>query len=284
MAIETVECADRALVIYPEGGVSRTNDRLHALLDISFIARAGAKKRAKRAPESKVVVHPIAIKYLFGGDIERQADPILSAIEKRLSWRPQRHLGLLQRIRKLGEALLSLKEIEYFGHIREGNLAERLEGLINRLLCPLEEEWLGKAQSGPVVPRVKALRIKILPELIDGPIDQTQRRRRWEQLEDIYLAQQLSSYPPDYLEDYPSVDRLLETIERFEEDLTGKASVHGSLKAVIDVGEAIEVSPERNRSAQVDPLMARIEESLQGMLDQLARESPLAEMLEAGDG
>ncbi len=275
MSIEALEKAERPLILFPEGGVSRTNDRLHALLDISFIARAAAKKRAKNVPGGKVVVHPVAIKYLFGGDIDRQADPVLSRIESRLSWRPQRDLGLLARIEKLGRALLSLKEIEYFGCVRGGTLAERLNGLIDRLLNPLEEEWLGAAQSGPTVPRVKALRIKILPDMIDGQVDQAERQRRWEQLEDVYLAQQLAFYPHDYLEEYASVDRILETIERFEEDLTDKASVHGSLKAIVDVGEAIEVSARRNRSSEVDPLMLRIEENLQGMLDTLSRESPL---------
>jgi hypothetical protein len=70
------------------------------------------------------------------------------------------------------------------------------------------------------------------------------------------------------------VDRLLEMIERFEEDLTDKVTVHGALKVIIEVGEAIEVSPERDRSAEVDPLMLQLEEGLQGMLDRLARESP----------
>jgi hypothetical protein len=63
-------------------------------------------------------------------------------------------------------------------------------------------------------------------------------------------------------------------IERFEEDLTDKATVHGSLTVIIEVGQAIEVSPERDRSAEIDPLMLQLEEALQGMLDRLARESP----------
>jgi hypothetical protein len=43
---------------------------------------------------------------------------------------------------------------------------------------------------------------------------------------------------------------------------------------VLCVGEAIEVSPERDRAAAVDPLMTQIQQSLQGMIDQLAAESP----------
>ena len=41
---------------------------------------------------------------------------------------------------------------------------------------------------------------------------------------------------------------------------------------VIDVGEPIEVSPERDRQASVDPLMVAIQESLQAMIDKLLAE------------
>ncbi len=276
-AIEILEKAERPLIIFPEGSVSRTNDRLHALLDISLIARASAKKRAKQTDGGKVVVHPLAIKYVFQGDLEQQADKVLAEIEHRLSWRPQRKLSLIDRISKMGIALLSLKEIEYLGCVREGTLVERLQRLIDRLLCPLEQQWLGDAQSGPVVPRVKALRIKILPAMIEGTVDETERERRWEHLADLYLAQQISFYPPDYLAQYPSVDRMRETIERFEEDLTDVVTANGPQKAIIEVGEAIQVTAERDRTSDVDPLMTEIERSLQEMLDRLALESPLYE-------
>jgi hypothetical protein len=174
----------------------------------------------------------------------------------------------------VGSALLCLKEIEYFGAEQSGTVSERLQGLIDRLLQPLESEWLGEPQSGAVVPRVKALRMKILPDMVQQRVDESERVRRWSQLADIYLAQQVSCYPPDYLVSRPSADRLLETIERYEEDLTDQVRVHGALKVIMQVGEAIEVSPQRNRADAVDPLMAQIETDLQGMLDELAEESP----------
>ena len=70
------------------------------------------------------------------------------------------------------------------------------------------------------------------------------------------------------------MDRLLETVERFEEDLTDKATVHSPMKVIIEIGQAIEVTTERDRSAAVDPLMEDIEVALQAMLEPLARESP----------
>ena len=152
-----------------------------------------------------------------------------------------------------------------------------MQGLIDRLLTRLEEHWLGAAQSGPVVPRVKELRMKILPEMVQGSLTESERKRRWDQLADIYLSQQVASYPPDYLTSHPSVDRLLETVERYEEDLTDQVTVHGNLHAIIEVGEAIEVNPKRDRHVETDPLMEQIETELQSMLDALATESPIWE-------
>jgi len=277
VAIEILETAERPLIIFPEGTVSRTNDRLQALLDgVAFIARAAAKRRMKRLPGGRVIVHPIALKYRFLGDLAKAADGVLTDIERRFSWRPQLDLSTYERIVKVGRALLCLKELEYFGEEKEGPLEDRLQQLINRLLEPLENEWLGAPQSGLVIPRVKALRMKILPEMVRGQVDAAERQRRWSQLADIYLAQQVSCYPPDYLS-HPSVDRMLETIERYEEDLTDQVRVHGSLKVIIQVGPALEVTAARDRTAKVDPLMVQIEHELQGMLDVLAQESPLYE-------
>jgi len=277
-AIGVLRTAERPLVLFPEGAVSRTNDVLHALQDgVAFIARTAAKRRAKDIAGGKVVVHPVALKYLFGGDLKQALTPVLAAIEERFAWQPQDDLPLIERITKVGMALLALKELEYFGQVQEGLLAERLQGLTDRLLCPLEEEWIGEAGDGPVVPRVKALRMRILPDMVNGDVTEEERARRWRQLADIYLAQQVSCYVPDYLDERPSVSRLLETVERFEEDLTDKLTVHGSLKIILQVDDAIEVDPKRDRKAAVDPLMAVIEQRMSAMLAKLAEESPLYE-------
>ncbi len=278
MAVDILNTAERPLVIFPEGAVTRTNDQLHALLDgVAFIARSAAKRRRRRSADLKVVVHPVALKYFFAGDLDLVADEVLTKIEQRLSWRPQRELPLMSRLGKVGMALLSLKELEYFESAQAGTLEERLNRLIERLLVPLEDEWFGQPQQGSVVPRIKALRMKILPAMARGDVDEEERQRRWKQLADLYLVQQISCYPPDYLSKFPSRDRIFETLERFEEDLTDQVQVHGSLKVVIDIGEAIEVSPDRDRSLESDPLMDQLETQLQGMLDELAKESPLWE-------
>ena len=277
-AIATLVDAQRPLIVFPEGAVSRTNDRLHAMLDgVAFIARTAAKKRARADSAQRVVVHPVAIKYLYQGDIREAAEPVLDEIEKRFTWRSHDSLSLMQRIARVGSGLLALKEIEVFARPQDGSLHDRLTRLADGLLQPLEQEWLGAEQEGPVVPRVKALRMRILPDMVNQRIDSAERQRRWRHLADVYLAQQVSCYPADYLVQLPSVDRVLETIERFEEDLFFKVRVHGKLKAVIDVLEPIEVATKRDRSATVDPLMEEIRTSLSDRLEQLSHESAMLE-------
>jgi hypothetical protein len=272
-AIDILTCAERPLVIFPEGAVTRTNDHLHALLDgVAFIARTAAKRRARIDDRKKVVVHPVGLKYLFSGDIQRQASEVLGDIEQRLTWRRKDEMPLLQRIESVGGALLTLKELHYFGEPRSGGLGDRMAHLIEHLIGPLEEEWLGSAKSGPVVSRIKSVRMQMLPEMLNGNVAAIERDRRWRQLEDLYLAQQVSCYPSDYLH-LPTVDRVLETVERFEEDMTDKARIHGHLKVLIEIGEPIEVSPKRDRRAEEDPLMVAIRDQLQAMLKVLAKES-----------
>ena len=89
-----------------------------------------------------------------------------------------------------------------------------------------------------------------------------ERDRRWSQLVDIYLAQQLSCYPEGYLEPPTSVDRILETVDRLEEDLTDDVTPHPPTKVVIQLGDAIEVEPRRDRNGTGDPLMERIRDEL----------------------
>jgi hypothetical protein len=266
-ATQILTDARRPLVLFPEGVISRTNDQLNYLMEGTvFIARAAAKQRAAATPAGKVVIHPVAIRYFFEGDIRQVLGPALEHIERRLSWLPQSDKTLVDRVVKVGGALLTLKEIEYFEGPRSGDLRQRLTGLIDHLLVPLEAEWLKGKRDDNVVTRVKNLRTAILPEMVSGEIDEAERARRWRQLADIYLAQQLFFYPPGYFSPEPTAEKLLETVERFEEDLTDGMPVHRPFRAVVQVGASIEVSPVRERGGEGDPVMAKIRQDLETML------------------
>lgn len=264
-SISILETAERPLVIFPEGHISRTNDRLTPLLEgTALIARMAAKKRAKDG--KKVVVHPVALRYQFPFDVEAAATKMLDEIEKRLTWRPSHGLSLAERIRKVGAGLLALKELQYLGQTQDGTIAQRIEKLTNAILKPLESEWANDNSQGHVVARVKRLRSSILPDMIKGELAEAEKQRRWQQLEDADLAQQLYHYPPDYVSNDAPAGRLIETIERFEEDLTGKVSVHGPVHVRLTVGDPIEVVTGRDTRGDADPLIVSIETALRSML------------------
>ena len=172
-AIDMLVNPKRPLVVFPEGTVFRTNDRLQPLLDgVAFMARTAAKRRAKDDGAGKVVIHPVAIKYVFHGDLEKAVDPTLDALEKRLTWTLLKETTTLQRINRITAAMLSLKEIEYLGSAQQGSVAERQQRLVDHLLCPLEQEWLGKTVEDTIVPRIKSLRMRIVPELTTGELNE----------------------------------------------------------------------------------------------------------------
>ncbi len=273
---------ERPLVLFPEGALSQSNDRLNTLQEgASFIARSAAAKlektnAANNTPGRRVYSVPVAIRYVFEGDIEKTAGEILAGIERRLSWRPLDGMSLVERIHRVGSALLSLKEEEYLGAAQSGPLDERLSRLIDQILNPLETEWLKSPGTGSVIVRVKELRRAILPEMIDGNLSETEMNRRWMQLSNAAFAQSLSLYPPHYVESRPTADRILETVERFNEHLNGDETPHGPMKVIIQVGKPIEVSGKRDRSAKTDPLLRSIEDSLYELLNETAAAAELA--------
>ena len=71
---------------------------------------------------------------------------------------------------------------------------------------------------------------------------------------------------PNYVTDGASKGRVIETVERFEEDLTGKVTVHGPVEAKVTVGDAIEVGTGREARGESDPLITAIETQLRSML------------------
>lgn len=275
-AVDILVAGKRPLVIFPEGAVSRHNDVLMPMMDgPSFIARTAAKRREKQNAKGGIVVHPVAIRYFFRGDVAKTVEPVLGEIESHFSWFPQQDRPLTRRLQQIGQALLSLKEIEYFGSARTGDFYQRVDALIEDVLNKLEKEWNIKEKEEGVVARVKAIRSAILPGIVAKSVTDEERRRRWKQLAACYYVQQMSHYPRNYVRNSePNIpEHILETVERFEEDFTDQVRIHGPLDVVVQVGEAIPVSSHRMRSAAGDPIMNGIRTQLAEMLTKLSEES-----------
>jgi 1-acyl-sn-glycerol-3-phosphate acyltransferase len=274
-AIGAIAEGQRPLVIFPEGTVFRSNDLLHPLLDgVAFVARSAARRRAK-LNKPPTVIHPIAIKYLYKGDIIRSITPVVAEIENRLAWFQPicRQYSMVDRVKRLTEAFLATKELEHLGQVGSGDLRQRRSQLIENLLIQSEHRWLGKSsEEQSIIPRIKALRLRIVPELLQAVSGEREQVIRCD-LNRLYVAQQIASYPDSYLEPPVTNTRLLETVEQLEEDIWDKARVHRPLHAIIEVCAPIIVSDARPAKGESDPILVDLENSLRSKLAELAYEA-----------
>ena len=156
-AVELLVEARRPLVIFPEGIITRSNDRLGALYEgPAFIAYSAARQRAKNEPGARTLIIPVALRYSFLGRLDQSAAPVLDRIETRLTWTPRPDLPLIDRLRRAGNAILGLKELELVGEFRHATITERLARLIDEILGPLEAEWKVQNREGDVPARARA--------------------------------------------------------------------------------------------------------------------------------
>ena len=271
-SIEIVTTAERPLMIFPEGVISRANDRLLSLMDgVSFIARAAAKRRVRAGETAPVVIHPVSIRYQLKGDPEETIRGVLDRLESRTFWKSHGHQSIVSRVHQLGQALLAAREIECLGQPQTGSLKHRMGKLIDAVLHPYEEEWLGERRCGDVIARVKDLRSAMLPDLVKGGLPPLERDRRWRQLTDAYYLQCLSLYPPGYLEEgvcgHVSAERIIETVHRLEEDMTDAVTIRPEWHVEINVGAAIEVPANTPRArGGTDPIMDQLRRDMLSLL------------------
>jgi 1-acyl-sn-glycerol-3-phosphate acyltransferase len=265
------------LVIFPEGEIYHLHDKLTPLNDgAATIALRSAKKVAKDKRARRVLIVPTALRYTYTEDIAPLLPEAMARLEAHILWAPQTHLNLVERIYKFGEAALSLKEKEHLGYTLSGALPERLQRFRELLLGQAEEVY-GRDQNAQTHPeRVRRLRGRIREIILSEDRPGTDGLREcFRQLDRIYLAVQLYSYPGQYLREHPSVDRVAETILKLEEDVFGKSRPKGQRRADVTLCAPIDVTGlldayRQDAKGTCHQLTERIATAIQGALEDSA--------------
>jgi 1-acyl-sn-glycerol-3-phosphate acyltransferase len=274
------------LVIFPEGEIYRLAERLTPIREGAAAVAAAAAKKLGESGKTVWVV-PVAIKYRF---LDRH-DPLpslhelMDCLEERFTWWPQKDRALVERIYHYAEGLLGLKEHEYLGASQTGPLKERLANLADRILERIEKKRAGKARQDTVPVRVKEMRRACLDALADPgttPEDADALRR---DLHDLFVAVQIFSYPGDYVRAQPTLERVAETLAKFEEDFLGveMSPPRGPRRAVLRLGEPVDVRPRLAAAGKprlaTAALSADLEARMQALLDSIPPGRPLGEDL-----
>ena len=295
-AVDVLTQGERSLVIFPEGDVYHLNDRITPLREGAAMIVLTAAHRRKRTNGPPLYIIPCGLKYYYLQDPMEQVDSVMGRLEAQIYWRPRPDRPLVERIHRYAEAILALKELEYRQALSDGSLSQRIGSLSEHILKQMEERYFTKVSQDAIPVRVKQLRHQILtalgaqatdddaggetpsggtmPEVEEGVIAAGRR-----DLEDLHLVTQLFSYPGDYVAEEPSIERICETIDKFEEDALGTdcAGARADRRAILRFGSPIDVTKQFAASKgklreNAAALTAMIEERMQEQVDQIRQE------------
>ena len=273
-AVSILKDEPHPLVIFPEGDIYHTTDHVTPFREgAAAIALSAAKG------DRPIVVIPCGIRFHYVEDPTPQLHSLLTELEERLFLRPLPATPLKDRIHRFAEAALALKELDHLGRTSQGRLRERVSALIEAVLRRLETRHdLGSNDRTPPE-RVKELRRKIIAqlELVGSANGDHQRYEHLQQdMEDIFFVMQCFSYPGDYLVENPSIERLAETADKFEEDVLGVEvpTVRGRRKVNIVFGEPMPVERLAGGRGQTVALTDQMQRAVQHLLDEMLVDGP----------
>jgi 1-acyl-sn-glycerol-3-phosphate acyltransferase len=272
--VEVLVKGRHPLVIFPEGEVYYTCDRLTPIREGAVSFASTASKRL--AGQGKTVwIVPTAVKYRFLDT----CDPlpalveVMDRLEARFTWWPRSDRPLMERIYRYAEGLLSLKELEFHGEARPGPIKERVASLRDSILDRIEDKHVGKRRVDTVPVRIKELRRVCLEALAEPNATPERVAELRRDLNDIFVALQLFSYPGDYVLTEPTLERIAETLLKFEQDTLGAedAKPRGPRRAIVRFGEPIDVGRRlaalgKSRAA-TGQITDELEGRIQGLLD-----------------
>lgn len=241
MAIKILEAGKHPLVIFPEGEIYHHMEKLDELNE--GVASIALRAASKLADGKKGYIAPAAIRLHYDSNVEAVFSERLSALESSITWKPRVGNDAVNRIMDLGSDLLSIKEEEYFGAATAGSLEDRLTALRSALVGRVEKAHNALNESMSTPKRIKAIRALIRKELTseENPPSVSRSETLYDQLDQVFLAHQLYSYPGIYLLENPSRHRIAETIFKLEEDVFGKGRYLGAREAEVVFDTPIEI-------------------------------------------
>lgn len=268
-AVNVLQTAPQPLVIFPEGDIYHSNDRVTPFRD----GAAAMALMAARKAERTVSIIPVAIKRWFIDDPTPSMQNTLDQLEKRLYWRTRPEVPIVDRILHVADGLLALKELEHFGISQHGELPARIQHLANSILSKIESRYPPATSCELVPERVKEVRRKIIQMRQDAQNASPEQSNQWDSdMSDMFLVTQLYSYPGNYLLKNPTWERMAETLDKLEEDALHATypAIRGRTRVKVRFDAPIELPKQKDKNFAADVLTDRIESRVQQMLDEFA--------------
>jgi len=275
-SISVLTSGSHPLLIYPEGDIYHCNDRVMPFREgAAAIALLASKKKQR-----PIVILPCAMKCFYSTDPTLELHAVMNRLEERIGWRPAPERSLLDRIYRFGNGFLASKEVEYLGVSRNGTIRERLTYLANAVLTQIRERHHLPVQGKDLTERIRFVRIHLISLMgklqtpgenidIDNRSSPTLPQLHID-MQDLFFVTQLSSYHGDYSAENPTIERMAETIDKFEEDVFSlqAPTPRGKRIALVHFGTPIELHDKTDTAVQ---LTHDLEAAVQKLLNNIQR-------------
>lgn len=272
-ATTVLQESSHPLVIFPEGDIYHTNDRVTPFREGAGAVALAAVRKGKRP----ISATPCALKVIYVEDPVPQLESLMTRLEERLLLRPHRRQKLSQRIYRFGDAILSLRELEFTGSARSGPIPDRVRKLIGEMLDRQELQFGVRRKSNFPPERVKELRRRHIDRMHSSPVPEREELEAIRSaMEELFTIIQMYSYPGDYVSSCPSVERIAETLDKFEEDVfrVPYPAIRGARRVVVRFGESVTLAADKSEQPTAAELSKMMEVRVQQLIDEINRDYP----------
>ena len=277
--VELLRSGERWLVIFPEGENYYFNDLVLPFLPgaarFGYIAQQDLQQEGAR---ESVQLVPLAVRYHFRGNADRQIRRSLARLEARLSLPGSG--SLLRRTELVTEAVLGINERLYGLQPDDGADADaRIARLRETVLAEIEHRLaIDNTDPGsPLRNRLRKLFVAVTRLKRGGgsPYERQLLGRRAIALkEELQRVLEFVAIQGRYLQDDPSAERCIDLLCRFEREVFGSMRFYGPRTARLGVGRVIRLADslpawQRDGDAEVDRVTRLLEERVRGRLEEL---------------
>jgi 1-acyl-sn-glycerol-3-phosphate acyltransferase len=288
------------LVIFPEGVSAGLSDTLMPFQPgIGQFAFRAFEELIKKGEDPDIYFIPCAVKTFYVQNMHKPIDLALSRLEARL--RPDSGHGkknYQDRLLSLGEALLKSKEQEYGVLPQPGALlSERISVVKETIITTIANQIGVEDHPEQILPD----RLRDLVNAIDrishiqnqnnvdekgsGRINRDRAKALRRSLE---TATNFMALDTCFLEQQMTTERFLDIVGLLERELFGKRRFWGQRKAIIKVGEPVDVNSYAgqyriNKRETFRAIAGNLETKVRSMLQELSlRSEPLRQMKKDG--
>lgn len=286
----------RWLVLFPEGHTCWQNDTVMPFQQgVTQFAFWAYEDLAKQGELPLLYFVPIAIKYIYLQDMRREIDRSLRRLELKLfSSQNSESLILYDRLRRVGEVVLNANEKAYNIRPAKGaSINERVQHM-KELIVSRVATALGKSlrPEQPLLDRIRDLFNavdRIVYSEAEGPDyelglhhDRQEAARRL--YDDLWRVLRFVALYDGYVRETLTAERFLDVLGLLELEVFGRKKIRGLRKAVVRVGEPLNLLPyfpryQADKRAAIREVTISLESSVRQLLADLTRPHKAIESL-----